>query len=77
MQEIPVCKKAFQSLHGITGRRLETIQNCFKEKGTPPKDQRGRHLNRPQRLTEEKKRSVFDHINSFKGLKSKESLRCE
>lgn len=37
MHEIPVCKKAFISLHGIGRRRLETVLSALKKKVEFPK----------------------------------------
>ncbi|KAG8317385.1 hypothetical protein J6590_028327 [Homalodisca vitripennis] len=71
MQEIPVCIKAFISLHGIGRRRLETVQSALKEKGQAPKDRRGHNLNKhPCHLSDEKMNAVYDHINSFRGTRS-------
>lgn len=67
MKEIPVCQKSFIALHGITKRRLSTIQNSMKETGKSPKDNRGKHNNRPWKLSQETKDSVMNHIGSFKG----------
>lgn len=39
--EEPVCMKAFIALHGISGRRLQTIQESLKKTGNAPKDMRG------------------------------------
>lgn len=58
MREIPVCQKAFISLHGITKRRLQTIQASIKETGKSPKDKRGKHMNRPWRLSQEKEAAI-------------------
>lgn len=65
--EIRVCGKAFMSLHGITKRRLMTIQKALKLTGTSPTDKRGIHENRPWKLNAEKSSAIYDHINSFKG----------
>lgn len=70
VRELPVCQKAFISLHGITKSRLETIQNSIKRTGQSPKDNRGKHKNRPWKLTKEKEDAVMNHIGSFKGRTS-------
>lgn len=38
MTEIPVCQKAFIALHGISKRRLQTIQDSMKDTRKSPKD---------------------------------------
>lgn len=68
--EIPVCAKAFVALHGITRRRLATIQASLKLTGKSPKDKRGHHNNRPWKHSDEKKEAVHLHINSLKGRSS-------
>lgn len=65
--EIPVCAKAFISFHGVTRRRLATIQASMKNTGRSPKDNRGCHKNRPWRHSEEKINAVHKHISSLKG----------
>lgn len=66
-QDIQVCYKAFLSLHGITGRRVQTIQNYLKVSGRVPKDGRGKHKNRPLKLSEEAEAAAVEHISTFKG----------
>lgn len=70
MVEIPVCAKAFIALHGVTRRRLATIQNAMKLTGQSPKDKRGLHANRPHKHSEEKVKAVYEHIGSLKGRAS-------
>lgn len=70
MREIPVCQKAFIALHGIKKGRLETIQASLKDTGKSPKDNRGKHQNRPWRLSSEKEEAIKNHIGSFKGRAS-------
>lgn len=70
MREIPVCQNAFIALHGITKRRLATIQSSMKETGKSPKDKRGTHNNRPWKLSKETEEAIVTHIGSFTGRKS-------
>lgn len=70
MSEIPVCQKAFIALHGITKRRLQTIQSSMKDTGISHRDKRGTHANRPWRLSKEKEEAIINHIGAFKGRKS-------
>ncbi|CAH0551164.1 unnamed protein product [Brassicogethes aeneus] len=68
--EVPVCRKAFLSLHGISGRWLQTIQQSLKKCGKSPKDMRGKyshtHCTKPPATLE----AVKNHIGSFKGRQS-------
>ena len=54
-----VCREAFISLHGITENRAKTVRS----KGTPV-DMRGRHLNRPHKITEDLKNQVTVHYST-------------
>lgn len=65
--DVQVCKKAFIALHGLTKRRLDTIQQSLKSVGVSPRDKRGLHKNRPHKLTPHQLESVCNHIKSFKG----------
>lgn len=69
-----VCYKDFLSLHGITPRRIQSIQTSLKESGSAKKDNRGRHRNRPHKLTDETVNKVCQHISSFHGRSSHYSL---
>lgn len=51
--EVPVCYKAFISIHGITPRRVQTLQTMLINKGEIVKDGRGSHDNRPHAISEE------------------------
>lgn len=72
--DMPVCQKAFQSLHGITGRRIQTLQSQLINEGKIQKDRRGKHANRPHRLKDSVLEHVHGHIQSLKGRKSHYSL---
>lgn len=74
-REVPVCFKAFLSLHGITKKKLEILQKSLKMTGKAPTDKRGRHLNRPLKLKPESQDLVVNHIRSFKGRQSHYSLK--
>lgn len=73
--EVPVCQKAFLALHGIKSKKLEVLQKSLKFSGAPPKDQRGRHNTRPNKLSSDVRDSVIEHIKSFKGRQSHYSLK--
>lgn len=73
-KDVPVCFKAFISLHGITKGKVEYLQKSLKTTGRAPVDQRGRHENH-KTVTLEIKEEVYNHINSFKGRLSHYSLK--
>jgi hypothetical protein len=50
--DIPVCFKAFCSLHGITKKKVEIVQTYLK-KGGSTIDGRGKHNNRKHKLSKE------------------------
>ncbi|KAG8283857.1 hypothetical protein J6590_007872 [Homalodisca vitripennis] len=62
IREINVCQKAFISLHGITKRRLKTIQTSMKNTGG--------NTRRPWRLSKDKTAAIENHIGSFRGRAS-------
>ncbi|KAJ8876273.1 hypothetical protein PR048_024183 [Dryococelus australis] len=65
----PVCRQDFVSLHGITkGRSLLTS-------GKSPKDQRGKHYNRPMRYPTAIHDIIVHHIQSFHARSSHYSSR--
>ncbi|GFN85748.1 hypothetical protein PoB_001225400 [Plakobranchus ocellatus] len=69
-KSVPVCLKGFCAMFGITHRRVRTIQTALKETGFPPQDRRGKHQNRPSKLSGEQVERVIAHIQSFKGRSS-------
>lgn len=75
MVEIPVCYKGFIAIHGITPRRIQTIQEHLSTFGKVLPDKRGKHKNRPHGLTEETTTKVHEHIQSLRGRKSHYSLK--
>ena len=52
IEEVPVCAKAFASIHGVTKSKIEYIQKSLKSIGQSPKDARGTHTNRPRKISE-------------------------
>nr|CAI5845353.1 unnamed protein product [Callosobruchus analis] len=74
-QEIPVCKKAFLSLHGITPARLRRLQSSLCETLKSPIDRKGQHENRPNAVPEEIANLIKLHITSFKTRQPHYSLR--
>ncbi|PSN40714.1 hypothetical protein C0J52_21668 [Blattella germanica] len=67
--DVPVCRNAFMSFHGITRGRLRTIQASLMSGQSSPRDSRGKHQNRPRSVPEE------IHIRSFKPRQSHYSIR--
>lgn len=74
-QDIPVCHKAFLSLHGISKNRVTRLQSSLLVTGMSPKSQQGRHHSRPRKLPDVVKKLVENHINSYQARKSHYSLR--
>lgn len=65
IEEVPVCFKAFCSLHGISKKKVEVIQNYLK-KGGSTDDGRGKHADIKHKKSTETYDLVFAHISSFK-----------
>lgn len=74
LHEQQVCYKAFLALHGITGRRLQTIQEQLAHHGKVLPDLRGKHSNRPHALTDNTKSKIHEYLQSLRGRKSHYSL---
>lgn len=70
LKEVPVCYKAFIAIHGITARRVQTLQSMLTTKGGVVKDGRGKHKNRPHQLSQETVGRINEHIQSLKGRRS-------
>lgn len=67
-QSLRLCKKSFLSIHGLQksrGRMAYVIKSLVNKAVTPPKDQRGTHQNRPNRIQQDSLQSVHDHIESI------------
>lgn len=63
-EAIRVCKKMFLNTLGIADSWIETTLKKMGPEGLEP-DMRGRHHNRPNRISEATRQSVRDHINSY------------
>lgn len=68
--ETPICYKAFLSVHGITARRVQTLQSMLMKNGEISKDARGGHSNRPHKLKDDTVHNIHKHIKSLKGRRS-------
>lgn len=75
IEEVPVCAKAFASIHGVTKGKIEYIQKSLKSIGQSPKDARGTHTNRPRKISEPILDKIDTHIKSFKGRASHYSIK--
>lgn len=62
--EVRVCKKMFLNTLGIADSWVETTIKKMAT-GVLQPDMRGRHHNRPNRISEATRQSVRDHINSY------------
>ncbi|KAG5883597.1 hypothetical protein JTB14_025171 [Gonioctena quinquepunctata] len=67
-KDIPVCYKAFLSLHGVSGKRIQNIQKHLKISGTALVDTPYDHKH--CRATPDVEANVDSHIDSFKGRQS-------
>lgn len=72
--EVQTCYKAFLSLHGITGRRIQFIQTSLQTSGQVKKDGRGKHSNRPNKFSESTLSKIDAHIQSLKYRQSHYNL---
>ncbi|KAJ4438568.1 hypothetical protein ANN_14515 [Periplaneta americana] len=77
IDDFVVCQKAFLSLHGITKKRLQTIQRSLKFSGLAPTDGRREYGNRPHKLsTEVQKKVHLSKAQTFYQRKTKSKNRC-
>jgi hypothetical protein len=61
-----VCKTAFCSLHQIIRKKVDIIKNKQKTgKAVPSKDRRGRHMNRPHKMSDAVEQAIIKHISKF------------
>lgn len=72
--DTPICIKAFISLHGISTKRVQTLRESLSNMNIIPIDKRGKHTNRPRKLSDEINNKVVDFLKSLKGRKSHYSL---
>ena len=61
-----VCKKAFAALHQITNNKIDhIIKQVMEGRSAPHPCERGKHGNRPQRISSIRIEHVKEHINQF------------
>lgn len=65
INEIAVCKKSFCSLFGIGKAVVERLIRNIKSNNRSPKDLRGKHNNRQNRISEDNIFKIKAHIESF------------
>lgn len=73
--EEDVCRQEFIALHGITKSKIEYLVKSLKDMGVAPKDKRGSHKNRPNKIPVSTTQKIMDHIASFKGRASHYSTK--
>ncbi|CAG9827326.1 unnamed protein product [Diabrotica balteata] len=70
-QETTVCKKAFCSLHGVSKNRVsQIVKNLTLGSIMSPSDKRGKHSNRPNKISEARIAQIEEHIRRFSRRKS-------
>lgn len=68
---VKVCQKAFFLIHGFGKKRLEILRRKVSAGSLLPEpDRRGKHENRPQKVSEELHQQVRNHIISFPARQS-------
>ncbi|KAL4711664.1 hypothetical protein ACJJTC_003431 [Scirpophaga incertulas] len=68
--EVQVCFKAFCAIFGITKSKVQYIQTHLKLTGVAPQDKRGKHENRPKKVSDTTLNLIKEHLKSFKGRTS-------
>lgn len=66
--EIIVCKNAFCSLFGVGKAVVERLSSNIKQNNPSPKDLRGKHANRPSKISDQILFQIKTHIQSFPRL---------
>ncbi|CAG9760447.1 unnamed protein product [Ceutorhynchus assimilis] len=64
-KKVQKCKKMFLNTHGISEQWVTTALSTIEETSMVKEDTRGKHENRPQKLNENLRDSVRDHVNMF------------
>lgn len=75
LEDKSVCVKAFISIQGISAKRVQTLRESLATTGVIPIDKRGKHKNRPRKLSDEIVNKVEGFLKSLKGRKSHYSLK--
>jgi hypothetical protein len=69
-KRLVVCQRAFASLHGISISAVQRISRAASTSVVAPKDMRGKHANRPSKISPAIHKQVKEHIKSFPIMKS-------
>lgn len=71
-QHQKICQKAFILIHGFGKRRLEVLRKKIKAGSSvmPERDRRGKHSNRPRKVSDDLHSKVREHIMSFEARQS-------
>ena len=69
-KQVVVCQKAFAALHGVSVSAVHRISRASTTSTVAPKDMRGKHANRPKKITPTIHKQVKEHIKSFPVMKS-------
>lgn len=69
-EQLFVCQRAFSSLHGISISAVQRICRATSTSVVAPKDMRGKHANRPLKISPAIHKQVKEHIKSFPIIKS-------
>ena len=62
---VKICRKAFQSIHGISAKRVQYLNKKMGEHGTPIPDKRGKTSGMHRRLNPDSVAAVHRHIQSL------------
>ncbi|CAG9789604.1 unnamed protein product [Diatraea saccharalis] len=67
IKNIQVCRDGFASIHEISKKRVDNVSKEYRDPTVtiPAKSERGKHLNRPNRVSDEWVSKVDSHIRSF------------
>ncbi|XP_051158212.1 uncharacterized protein LOC127279729 [Leptopilina boulardi] len=60
-----ICQKTLCDIYAVSHKRIQNLQKKMKDGKVDPKDERGKHLNRPHRIIEDTRHLVREHIKSF------------
>lgn len=75
VKEVVVCRKAFMAMHGISKSKIQYLVHSLRTIGKAPTDNRGKHGNRPWKLSDETVNAIKQHIGSFPGRNSHYGLK--
>lgn len=65
-QQVYVCKSAFCAVYQISRKKVDIIKGKLAAgQSAPSKDARGRHGNRPHKISDDVELAIIAHINRF------------